>query len=71
MLIVHDNFVTLPANVRELALEGQNGEELNNLFFCATTAQGDMLSNIHQVIKHPSCCQTSKKQGWIQKPCHN
>ena len=45
--IVHDNFVTLPANLRQLALVGQNGEELNNLFSCATTAQGDMLPNIH------------------------
>ena len=47
MLIVHDNFVTLPANLRQLALVGQNGEELNNLFSCATAAQGDMLPNIH------------------------
>ena len=47
MRVVHDNFVTLPANARELALAVQNGEELNNLLYCVTTAQYDMLQNIH------------------------
>ena len=47
MCAVHDNFVTLPVNARELALAVQNDEELNNLLSCVTTAQGDMLPNIH------------------------
>ena len=47
MRVVHDNFVTLPANARELALAVQNDEDLNNLFSCVTNAQGDMLPNIH------------------------
>ena len=47
MRIVDHNFVTLPANARELALAVQNDEDLNNLFSCVTTAQGDMLPNIH------------------------
>ena len=42
MHVVHDNFVTLPANTRELALAVQNREELNNLLSCVTTAQGDL-----------------------------
>ena len=42
MPVVHDNFVTLPANARVLALAVQNGEELNNLLSCVTTAQGDI-----------------------------
>ena len=46
MRVVHDNFVTLPVNARELALAVQNGEELNNLLFCITTVQGDMLPNM-------------------------
>ena len=44
---IDDNFVTLPTNAQELALAVQNGEELNNLLSCITTAQGDMLPNIH------------------------
>ena len=47
MHVVHDNFVTLVAAARELALAVQNGEEFNNLLSCVTTAQGDMLPNIH------------------------
>ena len=47
MRAVHDNFVTLLVNARESALAVQNGEELNNLFSCVTTAQSDMLPNIH------------------------
>ena len=47
MRVLHDNFVTLPANARELAFAVQNGEELHNLLPCVTTAQGDMLPNIH------------------------
>ena len=47
MLVVLDNFVTLLANARELALAVQNGEELNNILSCVTTAQDDMLPNIH------------------------
>ena len=47
MCVVHDNFMALPSNARELALAVQNGEELNNLLSCVTTAQGDMLPNIH------------------------
>ena len=47
MHIVHDNFVTLLVNARELALAMQNGEVLNNLLSCVTTAQGDMVPNIH------------------------
>ena len=46
MRVVHDNFVTLSAKARELALPVHIGEELNNLFSCLTTAQGDMLPNI-------------------------
>ena len=41
-----DNFVTPPANTRELTLAMQNDEQLNNLLSCVTTAQGNM-SNIH------------------------
>ena len=47
MCVVHDNFVTLQASRPELALAVQNDEELNNLLSCVTTAQGDMLPNIH------------------------
>ena len=47
MHVVHDNFVTLPANARELALAVENDEELNNLLSCVTTAQGDMVPSIH------------------------
>ena len=46
MRVVHDNFVALPANARELALAVQNREELNNLLSCVTSAQGDILLNI-------------------------
>ena len=46
MHVVHDNFVALPANARELALAVQNREELNNLLSCVTTAQGGILLNI-------------------------
>ena len=35
MHVVHDNFVALPANARELALAVQNREELNNLWHFA------------------------------------
>ena len=42
MLVVHDNFVTLPAIARELALPES--------WHCVTTTQGDMSSNIHQVL---------------------
>ena len=45
MYVVHDNFVTLPANARELALAVQKVED--NLLSCVTTAQGDMLPNIY------------------------
>ena len=37
----------VPASALELALAVQNGEELNNLLHCVTTAQGYMLPNIH------------------------
>ena len=47
MRVVHDNFVTLLAKARELVLPVQNGEELNNLLSCVTTAQSDMSSNIY------------------------
>ena len=47
MCMVHDDFMTLTANAGELALAVQNGEELNNLLSYVTTAQGDMLANIH------------------------
>ena len=47
MRVAHDNFVTLPAKARELALVVQIDEELNNLLSCVTVAQGDMLPNIH------------------------
>ena len=47
MRAVHDSFVTLPANARELALAVQNGEKLNNLLSYITTAHGHMLPNIH------------------------
>ena len=47
MCTVHDNFMVLSANARGFALAVQNGEELNNLLSCVTTAQGDMLPNIH------------------------
>ena len=50
MRIVHDSFVTYPAKERELTLPVQNGEELNNLLSCVTTAQGDMTPNIHYVL---------------------
>ena len=40
MRIIHDNFGSLPINARESALGLQNNVELNNLWFCVTTAQG-------------------------------
>ena len=47
MRITHDNFGSLQANARELALAVQNNEQLKDLLSCVTIAQGDMLSNIH------------------------
>ena len=47
MSVVHNNFVTLRAKVRELALPVQSDKELNNLLSCVTTARGDMSPNIH------------------------
>ena len=47
MSVVHDNFVTLRAKVRKLALPVQNDKELNNLLSCVITARGDMSPNIH------------------------
>ena len=39
---IHDNFGSLPTNARhESALGLRNNGELNNLWFCVTTAQGD------------------------------
>ena len=40
MCVIHDNFESLPTNARELALGLRNDVELNNLWFCVTTAQG-------------------------------
>ena len=40
MGVIHDNFGSLPTNARESALELRNDVELNNLWFCVTTAQG-------------------------------
>ena len=37
----------LSAIARELPFAVRNNEELNNLSFCVTIAQGGMLSNIH------------------------
>ena len=39
MGIIHDNFGSLPTNARELALGLRNDVELNNLWFCVTSAQ--------------------------------
>ena len=39
MRLVHDNFMTLPAKARELALPES--------WDCVTTAQGDMSPNIY------------------------
>ena len=47
MRVLHNNFVALPANARELSLAVQNDEELNDLLSCVITTQGNMLSNIH------------------------
>ena len=47
MRVVHDNFLTLPVKARELTLPVQKAEEMKNLLSCVTTAQGDMLPNIH------------------------
>ena len=47
MRVLHNNFLTLPANARELSLAVQNDEELNDLLSCVITTQGNMLSNIH------------------------
>ena len=41
MPAIGDNFMTLPANARELALAVGNNEESNNLLTCVTIAQGD------------------------------
>ena len=41
MRVVHDNFVTLPANARELAL----GEELNNLLSCVVCSGWHVAKN--------------------------
>ena len=40
MGVIHDNFGSLPTNARESALGLRNDVELNNLWFCVTTAQG-------------------------------
>ena len=40
MRVIHDNFGSLPTNARESALGLRNDVELNNLWFCVTTAQG-------------------------------
>ena len=40
MRVIHDNFGSLPTTVRESALGMGNDVELNNLWFCVTTAQG-------------------------------
>ena len=37
---IYDNFGNLPTNARESALGPRNDVELNNLWFCVTTAQG-------------------------------
>ena len=42
MPVIADNFMTLSANARELALAIRNNEESNNLLICVTIAQGDM-----------------------------
>ena len=47
MHVIHDNFESLPANARELALAVQNDEQLKNLWSFVTIAQGGLLSNIH------------------------
>ena len=47
MGLIHDNFESLPANIRELTLAVRNDEELNNLLPCVTIAQG-----VH-VVKDP------------------
>ena len=47
MGLIHNNFDSLPANVRELTLAVRNDEELNNLLPCVTIAQG-----VH-VVKNP------------------
>ena len=44
---MHDNFGSLPANARELALAVRNDDVLNNLLSCKVIDQGSMLSNIH------------------------
>ena len=45
--VMHDNFGSLPANMRELTLAVRNEEQLNDLWSFVTIAQGGMLSNIH------------------------
>ena len=40
MRVINDNFGSLPTNVLESALGLGNDVELNNLWFCVTTAQG-------------------------------
>ena len=47
MRVIYDNFESLPANARELALAVPNDKQLYNLWSFATIAQGGMLSNIH------------------------
>ena len=37
---IYDNFGNLPTNARESSLGPRNDVELNNLWFCVTTAQG-------------------------------
>ena len=47
MRVIHDNFGSLPANVRELTIAVRNEEQWNNLWSFVTIDQGGMLSNIH------------------------
>ena len=47
MRVIHDNFESLPASARELALAVRKDEQLNNLLSCVRIAQGGMFSNIH------------------------
>ena len=44
---MHDNFGSLPANARELALAVRNDDVLSNLLSCIAIDHGSMLSNIH------------------------
>ena len=47
MRVIHDNFGSLPANARQLAVAVRNDKQLSNLWSFVTIAQDGMLSNIY------------------------